>query len=97
MRGGELSPRALLSGSAVAAIAIGVRDVSATMISDAEAAEAPSGVGRNPMCVPTVVRVNGIACAMPVEPNMTLAETLRGPLGLTGTKIACNCGACSAA
>ena len=27
---------------------------------------------------------------------MTLAELLRGPLGLTGTKIACNRGACSA-
>ena len=27
---------------------------------------------------------------------MTLAEALRGPLGLTGTKIACNRGACSA-
>ena len=30
------------------------------------------------------------------EPRMTLAEALRGPLGLTGTKIACNRGACSA-
>ena len=27
---------------------------------------------------------------------MTLAEALRGPLGLSGTKIACNRGACSA-
>ena len=27
---------------------------------------------------------------------MTLVEALRGPLGLTGTKIACNRGACSA-
>jgi carbon-monoxide dehydrogenase small subunit/xanthine dehydrogenase YagT iron-sulfur-binding subunit len=27
---------------------------------------------------------------------MTLAEALRGPIGLTGTKIACNRGACSA-
>src|SRR5579872_7400337 len=27
---------------------------------------------------------------------MTLAEALRGPLGLTGTKIACNRGACAA-
>ncbi len=30
------------------------------------------------------------------EPRMTLAEALRGPFGLTGTKIACNRGACSA-
>ena len=27
---------------------------------------------------------------------MTLAEALRGPLDLTGTKIGCNRGACSA-
>jgi carbon-monoxide dehydrogenase small subunit/xanthine dehydrogenase YagT iron-sulfur-binding subunit len=31
-----------------------------------------------------------------VEPRTTLAEALRGPLNLTGTKIACNRGACSA-
>jgi len=31
-----------------------------------------------------------------VEPRMTLAEALRGPLELSGTKIACNRGACSA-
>ena len=30
------------------------------------------------------------------SPRMTLAEALRGPLGLSGTKIACNRGACSA-
>ena len=42
------------------------------------------------------LQVNGAARVMHVEPRMTLAETLRGPLGLTGTKIACNRGACSA-
>jgi xanthine dehydrogenase YagT iron-sulfur-binding subunit len=40
--------------------------------------------------------VNGTARTLHVEPRMTLAEALRGPLGLTGTKIACNRGACSA-
>jgi xanthine dehydrogenase YagT iron-sulfur-binding subunit len=40
--------------------------------------------------------VNGADRALTVEPRMTLAEALRGPLGLTGTKIACNRGACSA-
>lgn len=94
MRAKELSRRALLGGSAVAAIGIGVRDVSATIISDD--GTAPNSAGQDPKRVPIVVQVNGIERAMSVEPNMTLAEALRGPLGLTGTKIACNRGACSA-
>jgi aerobic-type carbon monoxide dehydrogenase small subunit (CoxS/CutS family) len=40
--------------------------------------------------------VNGARRAVRVEPQMTLAEVLRGPLDLTGTKIACDRGACSA-
>lgn len=42
------------------------------------------------------LRINGIPRRLPVEPRMTLAEALRGPLDLTGTKIACDRGACSA-
>jgi len=40
--------------------------------------------------------VNDIARQLLVEPRTTLAEALRGALGLTGTKIACDRGACSA-
>ncbi len=40
--------------------------------------------------------MNGVARPLLVEPRTTLAEVLRGPLDLTGTKIACNRGACSA-
>jgi carbon-monoxide dehydrogenase small subunit/xanthine dehydrogenase YagT iron-sulfur-binding subunit len=42
------------------------------------------------------LNINGVARTLQVEPRMTLAEALRGPLGLTGVKIACNRGACSA-
>jgi aerobic-type carbon monoxide dehydrogenase small subunit (CoxS/CutS family) len=49
-----------------------------------------------PEAVPILLQVNGIARTVRAEPRMTLAEALRGPLGLTGTKIACNRGACSA-
>jgi xanthine dehydrogenase YagT iron-sulfur-binding subunit len=42
------------------------------------------------------LQVNGSARQLEVEPRATLAEVLRGPLGLKGTKIACNRGACSA-
>ena len=49
-----------------------------------------------PGVVPIVLRVNGEAHPLWVEPRTTLAEALRDSLGLTGTKIACNQGACSA-
>lgn len=72
----------------------------------AEAASSPAGqaetaqVRRPPSVGPAAVsitlNVNGEARTLAVEPRMTLAEALRGPLGLTGTKLACNRGACSA-
>jgi xanthine dehydrogenase YagT iron-sulfur-binding subunit len=42
------------------------------------------------------LNVNGSPHAVAAEPRMTLADVLRGPLGLTGTKIGCDRGACSA-
>ena len=50
--------------------------------------------GRHAVVV--TLNVNGTKQAVRLEPRMTLAELLRGPLELTGTKIACNRGACSA-
>lgn len=46
--------------------------------------------------VPITLTVNGTAYTIRVEPSATLAEILRGPLDLTGTKIGCDRGACSA-
>jgi xanthine dehydrogenase YagT iron-sulfur-binding subunit len=46
--------------------------------------------------VPITLRVNGAARQITVEPRTTLAEALRLELGLTGTKIGCDRGACSA-
>ena len=43
-----------------------------------------------------LLHVNGMKRAVQVETQMTLAEVLRGPLDLTGTKIGCDRGACSA-
>src|ERR1019366_4357620 len=50
-------------------------------------------VGPDP--APITLTVNGAEHALFVEPRMTLADALRGPLGLTGTKIGCDRGACS--
>jgi len=49
-----------------------------------------------PEAVPVSLTVNGVKHTLHIEPRTTLAEALRGPLGLTGSKIACNRGACSA-
>ena len=71
-------------------------DAAAGIIGKAEAAESsvPSEMGPEPVAI--TLSVNGAERTLQVEPRMTLAEALRGPLGLTGTKIACNRGACSA-
>jgi len=46
--------------------------------------------------IATTLQINGSAKTVQIEPRATLAEVLRDALGLTGTKIACNRGACSA-
>jgi xanthine dehydrogenase YagT iron-sulfur-binding subunit len=60
----------------------------------AEPVDAMLSVG--PDAVAISLQINGVTRTVHAEPHMTLAEALRGPLGLTGTKIACNRGACSA-
>ena len=54
----------------------------------------PGAVG--PSAVPLTLRINGTVRTVAVAPHTTLAEVLRGPLDLTGTKIGCDRGACSA-
>jgi len=49
-----------------------------------------------PEAVPLALRINGAVRTLTVPPHTTLAEALRGPLDLTGTKIGCDRGACSA-
>jgi xanthine dehydrogenase YagT iron-sulfur-binding subunit len=90
MAGSELSRRELLSGSAYVTMGAGA----AALIPNASAGEAaaPSDVSIHDI----VLNVNGVDHPVKVESRATLAEVLRGPLGLTGTKIACNRGACSA-
>jgi xanthine dehydrogenase YagT iron-sulfur-binding subunit len=46
--------------------------------------------------VPITLRVNGTDRRVSVEPRATLAEALRIDLDMTGTKIGCDRGACSA-
>lgn len=50
----------------------------------------------DPQPLSLTLTVNGTSHTVFAPPRMTLAELLRGPLDLTGTKIACNTGACGA-
>jgi xanthine dehydrogenase YagT iron-sulfur-binding subunit len=44
---------------------------------------------------PTTLQVNGKARTLHIEPRTTLADALRIQLGMTGTKVSCDRGACS--
>ncbi len=61
-----------------------------------EVAEAGGVQALGPDAVPVVLRINGAEKKLSIEPRQTLAEVLRGELGMTGTKVVCDRGACSA-
>lgn len=54
--------------------------------------EADAGAGFGRFAV--TLEINGASREIDVEPRTTLAQAVRGVLGLTGTKIACDRGAC---
>jgi len=88
----QLSRRELLSGSVYATLGVGALG----WIPEASAAVSDGAAPASGTTHDIVLKVNGADRPVRVESRMTLAEALRGPLGLTGTKIACNRGACSA-
>jgi len=89
---GAMSRRSFLR--ATGAVAAGTAIVEEAMFgADASAAELATA---GPGAVSLSLEVNGRKREVAVEPRTTLAEVLRGPLGLTGTKIGCDRGACSA-
>jgi len=92
---GRLSRRSFLKGTGAVSAGVAALEVALTRVG--EAAESPAGPEvLGPDAAPLALRVNGVARKVSIEPRATLAEVLRGPLGLTGTKIGCDRGACSA-
>jgi xanthine dehydrogenase YagT iron-sulfur-binding subunit len=89
------SRRAFLSSSVLTTAGTAIGEAASTLIGQAQAAEAGLPVAGPDACIVNL-KINGVARELRVEPHTTLAEALRGPLRLTGTKIACNRGACSA-
>jgi aerobic-type carbon monoxide dehydrogenase small subunit (CoxS/CutS family) len=92
---GGITRRAFLKGTGAAIAGSAVFDTNLrAAVTSAEAAQNVTVVG--PGSVRIMLDVNGAPRALDVAPQATLAEVLRGPLNLTGTKIGCDRGACSA-
>ena len=88
-----ISRRSLISGAAATG---GTLVMMSTAPQATHAAEIAAPPVLGPGALAIVLRVNDVQRPVTVEPCATLAEVLRGPLRLTGTKIACDRGACSA-
>ena len=65
-------------------------------LSEALASPAAEPAVIGPDALSVTLQVNGLSLSAVVPPNATLAEVLRGPLNLTGTKIGWDRGSCSA-
>src|SRR4051794_13063190 len=93
-----LSRRGFMKGAGVSAAGVALLEGCAEALErDATKAKAlaePKVVG--PGAVPVTLNINGQPRRVSVEPRTTLADTLRDELELTGTKVVCDRGACSA-
>lgn len=89
---GGVTRRTFLKGAGLTAAGTAV--VEAGLLGAGIGASGPKAFG--PDAVPITLRVNGVDRKIQVEPRTTLAEALRVNLTLTGTKVVCDRGACSA-
>jgi aerobic-type carbon monoxide dehydrogenase small subunit (CoxS/CutS family) len=87
----DVSRRQFLKGSAITAAGTAVLN---TGLLAQTSAPSSSTLGPGPVTV--TLRINGRPHQVSVEPRTTLAEVLRDQLHLTGTKVVCDRGACSA-
>jgi xanthine dehydrogenase YagT iron-sulfur-binding subunit len=90
----EVSRRSFLAGAGVTAGGVMLETSLAASRALAEQKSNQEIIG--PDAAPLTLRINGAIRNIAVPPHTTLAEALRGPLDLTGTKIGCDRGACSA-
>jgi len=76
--------------------AVGLGGTALTPDVPAPEAETSGAALLGPGAVPIRLRVNGVEHTLDVEPRLTLLDALRDRLALTGTKRACDRGACGA-
>ncbi|HKD69362.1 MAG TPA: (2Fe-2S)-binding protein [Candidatus Binataceae bacterium] len=90
-----LSRRDFLKSAGFGAAGLaGAKLLEANLLAAQSGPAASDEIGPGP--VPLKLNVNGTPRAIAVEPRTTLAQALRENLGLTGTKVVCDRGACSA-
>src|SRR5882762_5986516 len=88
------SRRGFLKGAGVTAATTVIESANALARETRDALHTDQAVG--PDALPVKLHVNGQEHSVMIEPRYTLAETLRDNLGLTGTKVVCDRGSCSA-
>jgi xanthine dehydrogenase YagT iron-sulfur-binding subunit len=88
------SRRGFLKGAGVAAATAVAESTNALAREIKDLHHTPLAVG--PAALPIKLHINGHEVPVTVEPRYTLAETLRDNIGLTGTKVVCDRGSCSA-
>ena len=86
--------RGFLKGAGVAAATTVAESTNALARELKDLRSAPLAIG--PAALPIKLQINGHEHTITVEPRYTLAETLRDNVGLTGTKVVCDRGSCSA-
>ena len=87
-----LARRSFLRGAGITAAGATVLDHVELIAKEVSHPSPALGPGRTPV----TLHVNGKDYRLALEPRTTLAEALRYDLGLTGTKVVCDRGACSA-
>ena len=90
-----ISRRSFIKGAGAVAAAAGLVRVHSA---DADQTALPPGVVEKlgPQATMIELNINGRATTLEVEPRVTLLRALREHLGLTGTKLVCDRGACGA-
>jgi xanthine dehydrogenase YagT iron-sulfur-binding subunit len=91
----SITRRGFLKGAGVTAAGSLILEQAQILNQEAQAA-VDGGTVLGPQGVPVTLSVNGQTHTVTVEPRATLAETLRDNLQLTGAKVVCDRGACSA-
>jgi len=96
--GPKLSRRSFLKGAGAAAAVAGLLGVKPAAAGGAEPEPPIAGTAERlgPGPVTFNLRVNGATRTVTAEPRVTLLGVLRDHLGLTGTKLVCDRGACGA-
>ena len=91
--GSHLSRRGFLKGTGMTAVGAALLDGGLAEIAQARAEESKV---LGPGSLSITLNINGQDKKAQIEPRTTLAELLRDELDLTGTKVVCDRGSCSA-